>query len=675
MAVPLLLVSVLGSAASAQAVSIQLSITPQFPILVTVGQTNVPASLTITNEASVGVGPVTLTEITLNPACGSLSLDCPLPDPGVFAISSTAVGTGGACAGRTFTVTAPDANGRVLFVPVGGPVVLATPGQATSTCVIAFTFNVLKAPTIDAQPAAGLQTAHVATVTGTGQAGGGLTGVGTARALQTSNVNKALPVLRTQASGPVPVGGTVTDTATITGPVPITGTITFALFGPNNASCSGPPVFSSTKAVAGNTVTSDPFTATQPGTYRFVATYSGDANNLSVTGNCADPNEAVVVGQDGGRYHSLTPARILDTRTGVGGINVPLGPGTTVDLQVTGRGGVPATGVSAVAMNVIVTQPTGDGYLTAYPTGTARPTVSNLNFPPGDTVPNLVVVKVGANGQVSLFNAVGSSHVIVDVAGWYTQAGDGNAGRYQALNPSRLLDTRLGIGGGARLGPGQSLEVQVAGAGGVPPSGAQAAVLNVTATNTTATSFLTVYPSGEARPLASNLNVDAGETVANRVFAKLGANGRVTVFNSAGGTDVIVDVGGWYTDATVPGATGTFTALDPARIVDTRLGVGGIAGPVGGGTTTDVQVTGRGGVPGSDVSAVVLNVTVVSPSAEGYLTLFPSGTARPNASDLNFAPGQTRANLVVVRVGANGRVSLFTPAATHFIVDVAGWHS
>jgi hypothetical protein len=659
---------------SAQAVSVGLSVSPQFPVLVTVGQANQPASLTITNSTSVGVGPVTLTEITLNPACGSLSLDCVPPDPGVFALSPTATGTAGACAGRTFVVTSPDAAGRSTFVPVGGAVVLAQPGLANSACAMAFTFSVLKAPTADAQPDPGLQTAHVATVTGTGQAGD-FTGFGIARGLQTSNVNRATPTLAAQASPPVAPGGTVTDSATLAGPVAVTGTVTFTLYGPDDPACQGPAVAASTKPVVANAATSDPLVVSQPGTHRFVASYSGDANNLPVSTNCADPAQSVVVVQEGGRYRPLTPARILDTRTGIGGISVALGPATTIDLQVTGQGGVPAAGVSAVAMNVTVTQPTGDGYLTVYPTGTARPVVSNVNFTPADTVPNLVVVRVGAGGRVSIFNATGSSHLVVDVTGWYSDTGAGNDGRYQALVPARVLDTRLGIGGGARLGPGTSLDVQITGWGGVPAAGVAAAVLNVTATDPTATSFLTLHPTGEARPLASNLNFDAGETVANRVMAKLGTGGRVTIYNGSGSVDVIVDVGGWYTDASVAGLTGGYTPLDPVRIVDTRLGLGGVTGPVGGGTTFPMQVAGRGGVPASGVSAVVLNVTAVGPAAGGWLTLYPTGAPQPNASDLNFGPGQTRANLVVVRVGADGRVNVFASAATHFIFDVAGWYT
>jgi hypothetical protein len=660
---------------SAQVLSIGLSVSPSFPVLVTVGQTDQPASMTITNATSTGAGPITLTEIALNPACGSLSLDCLPPDPGVFALSATGAGTSGACAGRIFVITAPDANGRSLFVPTGGALALAQPGQVNSTCTIAFTFSVLKAPTVDAQPAAGLQTAHVARVTGTAQFGDGFTGTGTARGLQTSNVSRATPTLAAQASPPVASGGTVSDAVTLSGPVAITGSVTFTLYGPSDPACQGPALSTSTKPVVSNAATSDPVVASQVGTYRFVASYSGDANNAPVTTACVDPAQAVVVAQDGGRYRPLTPVRILDTRTGTGGITVPVGPGATIDLQVTGQGGVPVSGVSAVAVNITVTQPTGDGYLTAYPTGTPRPVVSNLNFTPGDTVPNLAVLRLGTGGRVSLFNSTGSSHVIVDVTGWYSDAGAGNEGRYQSLVPSRVLDTRLGIGGGARLGPGASLDVQITGRGGVPDSGVSAAVLNVTATDPSGTSFLTVHPTGEARPLASNLNFDAGETVANRVMGKLGTGGRVTIFNGSGSVEVIVDVGGWYTDASIAGITGSYTSLAPVRIVDTRLGVGGLTGPVGGGTTFAMQVAGGGGVPASGVRAVVLNVTAVQPAGSGYLTLYPTGVAQPNASDMNFGPGQTRANLVVVRVGADGKVNVFSSVATHFLFDVAGWYT
>jgi len=90
-----------------------------------------------------------------------------------------------------------------------------------------------------------------------------------------------------------------------------------------------------------------------------------------------------------------------------------------MNLQVTGRGGVPSTGVSAVVLNVAVTGPTAMSHLTVYPAGEAVPLASNLNFVAGQTVPNLVTAKLGANGQLSIYNVAGNTHVIADVVGWY----------------------------------------------------------------------------------------------------------------------------------------------------------------------------------------------------------------------------------------------------------------
>jgi hypothetical protein len=204
----------------------------------------------------------------------------------------------------------------------------------------------------------------------------------------------------------------------------------------------------------------------------------------------------------------------------------------------------------------------------------------------------------------------------------------------------------------------------------VPSTGAEAVVMNVAATNGTAMSYLTVYPTGDPRPSTSNLNFLAGETASNRALVRLGSGGRVSVFNAAGSADVVVDVSGWITDGTATGTAGRYNALAPARILDTRS-----SGAVVGGATTDVQVTGQGGVPASGVTAVVLNATVTQPAAGGFLTLFAAGSARPMVSDLNYAAGETRPNLVVVQLGAGGRVSLFSSATSHVVFDVAGWLS
>ena len=250
-----------------------------------------------------------------------------------------------------------------------------------------------------------------------------------------------------------------------------------------------------------------------------------------------------------GSFESVTPVRLLDTRSGTGAPAVPVGPMGTVALVVAGRGGVPTTSVSAVVLNVTVTGPTSGGYLTVHASGPARPSVSNLNFSAGQTVPNLVVAPVGANGKVSIFNGSGGTvQVIADVSGYFIGGVAQSPGAFGLVAPSRLLDTRDGTGGVAGRVPAfGSVSVLVAGHGGVPTTGVSAVVLNVTATQPSAAGSLAVFASGAVRPLVSNVNFVAGQTVPNLVVAPVGANGRVTIFNNSGGTvQVIADVSGYF---------------------------------------------------------------------------------------------------------------------------------
>jgi hypothetical protein len=238
----------------------------------------------------------------------------------------------------------------------------------------------------------------------------------------------------------------------------------------------------------------------------------------------------------------LVPSRLLDTRTGTGAPLARLRGGERLDLPVAGRGGVPASGVAAVVLNVAALRPTEAGFLTVWPSGPGLPDVSNLNYGPGRNVPNLVVCKLGADGAVSLAANAGELDVIADVVGCFTDDGAGVV----PVAPTRLLDTRHGIG--ARQGPvGAATEIDlvVSGVGGVA-AGASAVVLNVTATGATDETFVTVYPDDVARPDASSLNVERGGTIANLVVAKVGANGRVRLYNDAGGVHLLADVTGYF---------------------------------------------------------------------------------------------------------------------------------
>lgn len=128
--------------------------------------------------------------------------------------------------------------------------------------------------------------------------------------------------------------------------------------------------------------------------------------------------------------------------------------------------------------------------------------------------------------------------------------------------------------------------------------------------------------------------------------------------------------------AAVAGPAGAYTPLKPARLLDTRKKIGvTTTTPLGAGRSVDLQVSTRGGVPTSGTSSVVLNVTVVSPSSEGYVTIYPTGSTRPTASSVNFNKGWTGANLVTVKLGSGGKVRVFNYAGNaHVVADVVGYY-
>ena len=376
-----------------------------------------------------------------------------------------------------------------------------------------------------------------------------------------------------------------------------------------------------------------------------------------------------------GYFVPLTPSRVLDTRTGIGGNVVPLGPGWTTQVQIAGSGGVPPTGATGVVLNVTAVDPAGGGYVTAWPSGEARPATSNLNFTPATTVPNLVTVKLGANGRVNLYNESGNTHLLADVVGYLTPNQPSSGGRYNAVNPGRVLDTRPENGGAGALAPNSSMSLHVTGVAGVPPSGVSAVALNVTVAQATAPGgYLTVWPTGEARPTASTHNFAPGVApVANLVLAKVGAGGNIDIYNFSGSTHVLADVIGYFSSSSSGGGGGRLVPISPSRVLDTRNGTGGVpVAPVSGGRVVSAPVAGTPGVP-ADATAAVVNVTSadsVDLSVGPYVTGWPSGANRPLASTLNPRPGAAIPNAAYLKLG-NGRIDLVLDAgSSNLVVDV-----
>lgn len=395
------------------------------------------------------------------------------------------------------------------------------------------------------------------------------------------------------------------------------------------------------------------------------------------------PAPGALAPRDQWGYVPVPPMRVLDTRADgvtIDGTNThtgPLGPGGSMRVPIDQRH--PSIGAtSAVAINVTGVRPSQGTYLTVEPLRVGGS--SSLNLGPGEIAANLVLVPTNAGG-ISITNYAGSIDVVIDIVGYVRASA---AEDFDAVNPLRLVDTRPGEPtfdgrqrGAGRVGPGGRLVVELdrpalSDYGYVEP--ADVAVLNVTAVRPSAGTFLTVHPGGSLTPVASNLNVVVGQIVPNLVIARVGDDGTVWIDNAFGTVDVVVDLLGF-----LPAGSNYIPREVPARFADTRPGEPVIDVhdptdvPIGPQGTFTVPIRGRGDVP-AEATAVAVNLTGVRPSAGTFLTAYPTGMPRPNASTLNLPPGAIRPNSAIVPIGADGSITIFNFAGTvDVVVDVVGW--
>jgi len=373
------------------------------------------------------------------------------------------------------------------------------------------------------------------------------------------------------------------------------------------------------------------------------------------------------------------PERFLDTRTegqtiddrfeGVGRLPAQ----SVVEIDVTGRGSVPAGALSSVVLNVTAINPAGPGYVTVYPCG-PLPNSSTINFSlGGGATANEVLAQLSPTGTLCFFSSVGV-HLAADVVGY---GGENNS--LQSVPPARLLDTRptgQTVDGasesGGRVPAGGIIALPVVGRGGVPEQDVALVVVNVTAVNPSASGYVTVFPCDDL-PNTSSLNYGGGSVVSNEVFAQIDlTDGTICLYSSAA-TDLVVDVSGHLDTAAVG-----MIPIAPQRYLDTRptgttfdsddLG----AGKALAGSIIEVDMLGRGAVA-SDAVAVIMNLTAIAPDQGGYATVFPCGTI-PNVSALNFAStGGPIANEVLAPLSPTGTVCIFVSATTHVAADVVAY--
>lgn len=490
--------------------------------------------------------------------------------------------------------------------------------------------------------------------------------------------NSSIPITRLVA----PVN-TASPVRTVT--VPVTTDTTFgtaALESLDGASivsdtCSATTVTAGTSCAIGLRATPSTFVPTQ-GT--LVLPDGGTGVQRPVT----------IVGEETakGAYTALTPARLLDTRRKVGvATTTPIGAGKYIDLQVTTHGGVPATGPSTVVLNITAVNPTSQGYLTVYPTGTSRPQASSVNFNARWVGANLVTVRLGTGGKVRIFNASGSTHVVADVLGYYhgsssTASDPDSYGGFHSIEPLRLLDTRSTVSwDGTPIDPWAAVETAFTFTDPDLDRRVKAFAVNVTVTRPAASGFLAAWVGDDSTPTTSTVNFTKGRTVANMAvvptqvctFCTADPTARsIGVLNASNGAShVVVDLVGVFFDNSVSDAWRFTPLARPTRIVDSRIGQG-LPANLGSGAVGTVITPAP--VAGFNTMAVVTNTTAAKPTRNTVLTLWANDDSpRPGVSNLNPYAGQLVSAMTMTEVWAENDFRVHNAAGTTpLVIDVAG---
>jgi hypothetical protein len=412
----------------------------------------------------------------------------------------------------------------------------------------------------------------------------------------------------------------------------------------------------------------------------------------------------------GGEYHALTPTRILDTREPA----LDVAPGgrkptatvsadATFDVQIVGRGGLPAfvdsnhdcadDNVLAVAVNVTVVDPSGDGWMQAFGKGANAGTSSMVNFKPHEVVPNTALLRPGCDGQLTLrlytgANA-GSADVLIDVFGWISSSSYPTRGaRLQPAGPGRIFDSREAPYGAAPFTGGQQRFVPIRGAtsynptiANIVPNSADAVgvLVNVTAVDNLGGSqptYISLLPSPLAAgelPTTSNLNLRVGQVRSNLAIVPISSDGGIWVYNHAGNAHVILDVMGYFvanqdvntTRGRVIPLVSPFRAFDTreAAFADQPLPPANAEDWSFTDFANDVKVA---GVPVGSQLGLIGNLTAAAlgrqynyAAVSSYVTAYPTpsgGGAQtpPFISNLGISEGEIVPNLVMLAYGTDG---------------------
>jgi len=456
-------------------------------------------------------------------------------------------------------------------------------------------------------------------------------------------------------------------------------------------------------ATAGPFVVTQPNTAvswaggsTQTVTWDVAGTGAGTAVNcanvkisLSIDGGNTFPHVLAASAPNNGSATIVVPfglnsssARVKVEAVGniffdISDVNLMVTPGCSYSVSSAGQ----AFSASGGTGTVQVTATTGCPWMATSNAGWLTITAGTSGNGNG-TVSYSVVANSGTT-RTGTITIAGQVFTVTQVG---PQSGNGLM-FYPLPRPVRLMDTRAGQGNcdnvSTPIAAGTSITMlaRTTCEGVTIPANAQAVVGNLTVINQDPqnTGYLTIYPDGQAVPLASNIIYYPGQIIANQFTVGLSSAGKFNVFGQRA-IDVIVDISGYYAP---PGVGGLYyhPLSKPIRLLDTRAGQGNcdsVGTPIAAGTslTTLARTTCEGVTIPAAVQAIAANSTVINVSGQaGYLTIYPNGVSVPLASNMIYYPGQILANAFTVSLNANGEFNIFGERQIDMIVDVAGYYS